>query len=175
MMLFKFDIKYVRFNFKTIASMKFNFDLNLILMWSRNYVWFKWNVKNSYWKNLKKLQFLEFRSIKNSLRLIECPFRSIKQELRIDRVNPRLCDNFLQFFDRSKIPFDRSDLPFDWLNMNRESIESSRNFEMNLLNILIDREIPSIDRMNCFLKFLWVLKHRWSARLYVMRLYMISN
>ena len=48
MMLFKFDIKYVRFNFKTIASMKFSFDLNLILMWSRNYVWFKWNVKNSY-------------------------------------------------------------------------------------------------------------------------------
>ena len=32
MMLFKFDIKYVRFNFKTIASMKFSFDLNLILM-----------------------------------------------------------------------------------------------------------------------------------------------
>ena len=31
MMLFKFDIKYVRLNFKTIASMKFSFDLYLIL------------------------------------------------------------------------------------------------------------------------------------------------
>ena len=53
MMLFKFDIKYVRLNFKTIALMNFSFDLNLILMWSRNYVLFKWNVKNGYQKNLK--------------------------------------------------------------------------------------------------------------------------
>ena len=32
MILFKFDIKYVKLNFKAIASMKFSFDLNLILM-----------------------------------------------------------------------------------------------------------------------------------------------
>ena len=109
MLLFKFDIKYVKLNFKTIASMKFSFDLNLILMWSRNYVLFKWNIKNSHQKNLKKFQFHEFRPIKNSL-------RSIEQESRIDRVNPRLCDKFLQFFDRSRIPFDQSDLPFNRSN-----------------------------------------------------------
>ena len=71
MMLFKFDIKYVRLNFKAIASMKFSFDLNLILIWSRNYVLLKWNVKNGCQKNLKKFQFHEFRSIENSLRGIE--------------------------------------------------------------------------------------------------------
>ena len=32
-------------------------------------------------------------------------------------------------------------------------IELSRNFEMDLLNISIDQEIPSTDRMNCILKF----------------------
>ena len=48
MMLFKFDFNPVIMNLETIASMKFNFDLNLILIWSRNYILFKWNVKNSY-------------------------------------------------------------------------------------------------------------------------------
>ena len=56
MMLFKFDFKYVRLNFKGIASMEFSFDLNLFLMWSRNYVLFKWNVKNGHQK-LWKIQF----------------------------------------------------------------------------------------------------------------------
>jgi len=32
MMLFKFDFNHAVLNFKTIASMKFNFDLNLILI-----------------------------------------------------------------------------------------------------------------------------------------------
>ena len=54
MMLFKFDIKYVRLNFKTIASMKFSFDLYLILTWSRNYVSFKWNVKKTVTKKIWK-------------------------------------------------------------------------------------------------------------------------
>ena len=30
-MLFKFDIKYVKLNFKAIASMEFSFDINLCL------------------------------------------------------------------------------------------------------------------------------------------------
>ena len=34
MMLFKFDIKYVRLNFKAIASMEFSFDLKLNLLCS---------------------------------------------------------------------------------------------------------------------------------------------
>ena len=32
MMLFKFDFNHAVLNFKTIASMKFSFDLNLILI-----------------------------------------------------------------------------------------------------------------------------------------------
>ena len=53
MMLFKFDFNHAILNFKTIASMKFSFDLNHIMIWSRDYVLFKWNIKNSYQKNLK--------------------------------------------------------------------------------------------------------------------------
>ena len=34
MMLFKFDIKYVKLNFKDIASIEFNFDLKLNLLCS---------------------------------------------------------------------------------------------------------------------------------------------
>ena len=34
MMLFKFDIKYVKLNFKAIASMVFSFDLKLNLLCS---------------------------------------------------------------------------------------------------------------------------------------------
>ena len=34
MMLFKFDVKYVKLNFKAIASMEFNFDINLCLLCS---------------------------------------------------------------------------------------------------------------------------------------------
>ena len=34
MMLFKFDIKYVKLNFKVIASMEFSFDINLCLLCS---------------------------------------------------------------------------------------------------------------------------------------------
>ena len=78
-MLFKFDIKYVKLNFKARASMKFSFDLNLILMWSRNYVLFKWNIKKRYQNNLKKIQFHKFRSIENHL-------PSIKYSFSIDRM-----------------------------------------------------------------------------------------
>ena len=34
MMLFKFDIKYVKLNFKAIASMEFNFDIKFYLLCS---------------------------------------------------------------------------------------------------------------------------------------------
>ena len=34
MMLFKFDIKYVKLNFKAIVSMEFNFDIKFYLLCS---------------------------------------------------------------------------------------------------------------------------------------------
>ena len=36
MMLFKFEFKYVKLNFKAIASMEFSFDINLRLLCSYN-------------------------------------------------------------------------------------------------------------------------------------------
>ena len=49
-MLFKFDIKHVKLNFKAIASMEFNFDINIFLSCSYNGCLF---MKNS-WKLLQK-------------------------------------------------------------------------------------------------------------------------
>ena len=43
MMLFKFDIKYVKLNFKAIASMEFSFDINLCLLCSYDGCLFKKN------------------------------------------------------------------------------------------------------------------------------------
>ena len=112
-MLFKFDIKYVKLNFKAIASMEFNFDLKLNLLCSYNGSLF---MKN-HWKLLGEnsvswvstdqefpsidQMFLFDRSNRNresiesnrefvlkllKFRLIENSFRSIKQESRIDCV-----------------------------------------------------------------------------------------
>ena len=69
MMLFKFEFKYVKLNFKAIASMEFNFDINLCLSCSYDGCLF---MKN-HWKLLKKnsekfkfheIQSIEFRSLR---------------------------------------------------------------------------------------------------------------
>ena len=77
MMLFKFDIKYVKLNFKAIASMKFSFDLNLILMWSRNYVLFKWNVKNQLPEKIEKNSVTSFDQSRITFDRLNVLFRSI--------------------------------------------------------------------------------------------------
>ena len=46
MMLFKFDIKYVRLNFKAIALMEFHFDLKLNLLCSYDGSLFMKTVEN---------------------------------------------------------------------------------------------------------------------------------
>ena len=50
MMLFKFDVKYVKLKFKAITSMEFSFDINLCLLCSYNGCLF---MKNC-WKLLQK-------------------------------------------------------------------------------------------------------------------------
>ena len=50
MMLFKFDVKYVKLNFKAIASMEFSFDIKFCLLCSYDGCLF---MKN-YWKLLQK-------------------------------------------------------------------------------------------------------------------------
>ena len=146
MMLFKFDFNHAVLNFKIIASMKSSFDLNLIFLWSRDCVLFKWNVKKGYQKNLKKFQFHESRLIKNF-------FWLIKQESRIDWFRQKLRDEFLQIFNQSRIPFDRSNVLFDQSNKNWESIESSRDFVMNFFSFSIDWEILSTNQTYCFWNF----------------------
>ena len=71
MMLFKFDLKYVKLNFKAIASMELSFDIKLYLLCSYDGCLF---MKNR-WKLLQKFfgifEFHEFRTIENYFRSIE--------------------------------------------------------------------------------------------------------
>ena len=71
MMLFKFEFKYVKLNFKAIASMEFNFDINLCLSYSYD----GYLIMKNRWKLLKKnsgnFKFHEIRSIENYFRSIE--------------------------------------------------------------------------------------------------------
>ena len=53
MMLFKFDIKYVKLNFMAIASMVFNFDLKLNLLCSYDGSLFIKTIKNCLVKILE--------------------------------------------------------------------------------------------------------------------------
>ena len=71
MMLFKYDIKYVKLNFKAIASMEFSFDIYLCLLCSYNgYLFMKnrWKLLQNF---LRKFKFYEIQSIENCFRLIE--------------------------------------------------------------------------------------------------------
>ena len=112
MMLFKFDIKYVKLNFKAIASMVSSFDLKLNLLCSYDGSLFMKNHWKLLGENFGKIQFHEFQPIENSLRSIECSFS-------IDRIGIEnqssqadcLCWIYWNF-DWSRIPFDRSNLPF---------------------------------------------------------------
>ena len=63
MMLFKFDIKYAKLNFKAIASMEFIFDINLCLSCSYDGCSFMKNRWKLLQKNFEKFKFHEFRSI----------------------------------------------------------------------------------------------------------------
>ena len=71
MILFKFDVKYVKLNFKAIPSMEFSFDINLYLLCLYDGCLFMEN----HWKLLQKIfgkfEFQEFRLIENYLRLIK--------------------------------------------------------------------------------------------------------
>ena len=95
MMMFKFDIKYVKLNLKAIVSMVFSFDLKLNLLCSYDSSLF---MKNR-WKLLGE-------NSGNSVLWVST--------------------------DREFSSIDRMFLS-DWSNRNRESIQSTREFMMNLL------------------------------------------
>ena len=50
MMLFKFDIKYVKLNFKAMASMDFSFSLKLNLLCSYDGSLFMKTASKKFWK-----------------------------------------------------------------------------------------------------------------------------
>ena len=78
MMLFKFDIKYVKLKFKVIASMEFNFDLKLNLLCSYDGSLFMKTIENCLVKILEN-------SI--SLVLMDREFPSIDWMFLYDRSN----------------------------------------------------------------------------------------
>ena len=111
MMLFKFDFNHAVLNFKTIASMKFSFDLNLILIWSRNSVLFKWNVKNGYQKNLKKFSF-------TSLDRLRIPFDRSNRNRELIESSRDFVMNFFNFLiDWEFILIDRIFLSIDQIGI----------------------------------------------------------
>ena len=111
MMLFKFDIKYVKLNFKAIASMEFSFDVNLYLLCSYEGCLFMEN----YWKLLQKNsrkfewnsdQFVWFNWWSIASRSIECSFSIDRSST--NRARQIVKYDFFNFFDRSRYTFDRS-------------------------------------------------------------------
>ena len=64
MMLFKFNIKYVKLNFKAIASMEFSFDINLCLLCSYDGCLFMKTVENCLRKIPKISSFTRFNQSK---------------------------------------------------------------------------------------------------------------
>ena len=95
MMLFKFDIKYVRLNFKAIASMEFSFVLKLNLLCSYDDSLFMKNRWKLLSKNSGKFSFTSFDWSRIPFDRLNVPFWSIEKESRIDWVKPRLCVEFI--------------------------------------------------------------------------------
>ena len=111
------------------------------------------NVKNGYPKILRKIQFCEFRSIKNSFWSIECSFQLIEEESITDRFRQKLYDEILHCLDQLRIPFDRLNVIFDQSNRNQESIKWGNDFVMNFFIFSIDREKGSTNRRHWILNF----------------------
>ena len=86
MMLFKFDIKYVKLNFKAIASMVFIFNFKLNLLYSYNGSLFMKNRWKLLGKNSRKFSFTSLDRSRIPFNRSNVPFQLIKQESKIDRV-----------------------------------------------------------------------------------------
>ena len=91
MMLFKFDIKYAKLNFKAVASMESSFDINLCLLCSYDGCLFIKNHWNCFRKFLENLSFTNFNQSKIALdwssETMTNMFDSIDIRLLVDRSN----------------------------------------------------------------------------------------
>ena len=102
------------------------------------------NVKNGYPKILRKIQFCEFRSIKNSFWLIECSFQLIEEESITDRFRQKLYDEILHCLDQL------------WNSSLSRSIENSfRSIECYFRSIKQESRIDQMRQWLCdeFLHF----------------------
>ena len=91
MMLFKFEFKYVKLNFKAIASMEFSFDINLYLSCSYDGCLFMKNHWKLLQKNSGKFKFHEFHwskiTFNQSSETVTNLLDSIDIRLLVDRSN----------------------------------------------------------------------------------------
>ena len=91
MMLFKFNIKYVKLNFKAIASMEFSFDINLCLLCSYDGCLLMKTIENYFRKILENSSFMRFDRLKitfnQSSEIVTNLFDSIDIRLLVDRLN----------------------------------------------------------------------------------------
>ena len=78
MMLFKFDIKYVKLNFKAIGSMEFSFGLKLNLLCSYDDSLFMKNRWKLLGENSKKFIFTSFDWSRIPFDRSNVPFQSIE-------------------------------------------------------------------------------------------------
>ena len=122
MMLFKFDFNHAILNFKTIALMKFSFDLNLILIWSRNYVLFKWNVKKMLPKNLKIFSFMSFYRSRIHFDRPDLSFGQSNRNQESIESSRNLIMNFFSFsIDREFLSINRICLSIDQTGIKSRS------------------------------------------------------
>ena len=160
MMLFKFDVKCVRLNFKAIASMEFSF-------WSQtlSIMFIRWQfVHENRWKlfgeNFGKFNFMSFDRSR-------IPFdRSNRNQESIKSTR----DFMMNFF---KFSIDR-----EFLLIDQKGIKSWSSHLESLLNFLhnFDRSRDTFDwSKDVNFEFSLSVFTSKSARLCVMRLHMISN
>ena len=84
MMLFKFDIKYVKLNFKRIASMDFSFSVKHNLFCSNDGSLFMKTIEKDFRKILENSSFTDFN---RSSEIVTNLFDSIDIQLLVDRSN----------------------------------------------------------------------------------------
>ena len=78
MMFFKSDVKYVKLNFKAIASIEFSFDLKLNLLCSYYGSLFRKNCWKLLGENSGKFSFISFDQSRIPFDRLNVPFRSIE-------------------------------------------------------------------------------------------------
>ena len=134
MMLFKFDIKYVKLNFKSIASMEFSFDINLCLLCSFDGCLFMKNHWKLLQKNSGKFKFHEFHwskiTFNQSSETVTNLFDSIDIRLLVDQSNVL----FRSIEQRSSTNQARQIVKYEFLIFSTDQDTHSIDWKLWILN-----------------------------------------